>query len=71
MISKAGRPLFIRSEDVTKEEALEYCYKHQREYEADNYTDNRSGAELFECLIAILEDGTILPSELADYGMEY
>lgn len=56
---------------MTKEEALIYCYEHQREYENSACTENRSGAELFDCLILILQNGTIKPSELPDYGMDF
>lgn len=56
---------------MTKEEALEYCYNHANQYKSDCYTDGENGEQLFECLISILEDGTIIPSQLPEYGMDY
>lgn len=56
---------------MTKEEALNYCYKHEKEYIVDTADTIADGQRQFDCLIAILEDGTISPSELPDYGMDY
>ena len=56
---------------MTKEEALEYCYKHENEFKHDMYDCGENGERQFECLIEILEDGTIKPEELKDYGMDY
>jgi hypothetical protein len=50
---------------MTVDEAINYCYKHQKEYDRD------VGRREFDCLIAILEDGTIKPSQLPEYGMDY
>ena len=55
---------------MTKNEAVDYCYRHKEEYIRGSETVH-AGIRSFYCLIAILEDGTIQPSELADYGMEY
>jgi len=52
-------------------EALEYCYKHENEFKSDVYALGEDGCRQFECLVGILESGTIQPSELADYGMDY
>lgn len=52
------------------EEAVKYCYKHRDEFIRD-YGSIDEGVRSFECLIGILEDGTIKPEELADYGMDY
>jgi hypothetical protein len=56
---------------MTKEEALEYCTKHENQFKADAYADGENGERLFECLILIVEEGTISPSELPNYGMDY
>lgn len=56
---------------MTKKEAIEYCYLHENEFKADAYEAGENGQEQFDCLIACLEDGTIKPEELADYGMDY
>ena len=58
-------------EKMTKEEALEYCYNHANEFKADMYKCGENGERQFDCLIAILESGTIEPKELPDYGMDY
>lgn len=51
--------------NMTKEEAIEYSYKHQKDYDHD------VGQREFDCLIACLESGHIKPNELPDYGMDY
>jgi hypothetical protein len=56
---------------MTKEEALEYCYRHKNKFIRDCYDANEDGVRMFDCLIAIVRDGTIEPSELPEYGMEY
>jgi len=61
----------INFELMTKEEALEYCYKHENEYKADAYASGENGERQFDCLIDILESETISPSELPSYGMDY
>ena len=58
-------------EEMTKEEALKYCYKHANEFKADAYECDENGEIQFDCLIEILESGTIEPKELPDYGMDY
>lgn len=50
---------------MTVDEAIDYCYKHQKQYEGD------VGGREFDCLIAIIECGTIKPSQLPEYGMDY
>jgi hypothetical protein len=56
---------------MTKEQALEYCYKHENKYKAGAFEDGEDGVRQFECLIGILESGTIQPSELPEYGMDF
>ncbi|MDD4779113.1 MAG: hypothetical protein PHT02_00720 [Tissierellia bacterium] len=56
---------------MNKEEAINYCYLHKNEYLSDLYAYGENGERQFECLIAILEDGTIEPKELKKYGMDY
>lgn len=56
---------------MTKEEALDYCYKHRDEFISDSFAGGDNGVRQFDCLISILEDDVISPSELADYGMDY
>jgi hypothetical protein len=56
---------------MTKEEALDYCQKHADEFKADCYRSGDNGESQFDCLISIVEDGIISPSELPSYGMEY
>ena len=55
-------------EAMTTKQAIHYCNEHKDEYIKDNGSD---GQRQFDCLITILECGTIKPSELPDYGMEY
>lgn len=55
-------------ETMTKEEALEYCYMHRKQYIHDAVED---GERLFDCLIYILEEGSIQPKDLPNYGMDY
>lgn len=56
---------------MSKEEAIEYCYKHENAFKRDCYDAGEDGVEQFECLISCLELGDIKPNELADYGMKY
>lgn len=56
---------------MTKEEALAYCYKHENQFKSDMYAEDQDGVEQFDCLIVILEGGTIQPKDLPDYGMDY
>ena len=50
---------------MTVKEALEYCYKWEKDYVYDN--DQR----LFDCLVDNVESGITKPSELPDYGMDF
>jgi len=56
---------------MTREEAITYCYTHRDEYLRDAYEMKEDGQRQFDCLISCLESGHIKPDELADYGMEY
>lgn len=56
---------------MTKEEALAYCYKHERQFKADAYAAGEDGERQFDCLIEILEGETIQPKDLPGYGMDY
>jgi hypothetical protein len=58
-------------ESMTKEEALKYCYEHENEFKAASFDVGEDGVEQFECLIGIIESGTIQPSELPKYGMDF
>jgi hypothetical protein len=60
----------INFQTMTLEEAINYCYEHQDQYVRE-YDTVSEGMRQFECLITILEDGTITPAELPTYGMEY
>lgn len=56
---------------MTKQEAIDYCYKHENQFKSDAYSCGDDGNEQFNCLIVCLESGSINPEELADYGMDY
>lgn len=56
---------------MTKEEAIDYCYLHEKEFLSDAYAMGDDGRRQFDCLITCLESGTIKPEELAAYGMKY
>ena len=58
----------IDFEKMSKEDALNYCYKRERQFVFDG---GRDGQEQFDCLIAIIKSGSISPSQLPEYGMEY
>lgn len=55
---------------MTIKEALDYCYKHRDEYIKD-FDSVDDGVRQFDCLIVIVEDGTIKPEQLSEYGMDY
>jgi hypothetical protein len=50
---------------MSLKDALSYCYAHRKEFVAEQ------SQESFDCLIVILEDGTILPANLPEYGMDF
>lgn len=57
---------------MTQNELLSYCYEHKREYIIDSGSDIDTAVEEFDCLIGLVEDGTISSmKELAEYGMDY
>lgn len=56
---------------MTKEEALDYCYKYENKYKAEMYECGEDGEREFGCLIMILDGDTIQPKDLPDYGMNY
>lgn len=56
---------------MTLQEALDYCYKHEHQYISDMEAAGERGQRAFDCLITILEEGTITPDQLKDYGMDY
>lgn len=56
---------------MTKQEALDYCYKHEDEYKSDLCGSGEDGQSQFDCLIADIRCGIVKPSELSDYGMDY
>ncbi len=56
---------------MTIDEALAYCYKHRKKYISELYEAGEEGTEQFDCLIAMLTSGTIKPSQLPEYGMDY
>ena len=53
---------------MTKSEAIQYCYNHEDDFLRDY---SKGGQRAFGCLISILENNTISPKELPDYGMDY
>jgi hypothetical protein len=60
--------------NMTKEEAIEYCYSHRAEYVGGFPNDGSRGGDgcrAFDCLIEILEGETIHPKDLPDYGMDF
>ena len=57
--------------NMTRDEALEYCHKHRNKFMSEAYACDEDGKEQYDCLVSIVEDGTIQPSELPDYGMEF
>lgn len=57
--------------DMTKEEALDYCYKYRNEYIADLHECGEEGVRGFDCLILNIESEVTKPEELPDYGMDY
>ena len=61
----------INFELMSKEEALEYCYRHENEFKRDAYACNENGERCFACLIEIINGGTIQPKDLPKYGMNY
>ena len=52
--------------NITKSEAIEYCYKYENKFKSEMYAQDEDGVEQFGCLIQILESGTIEPHELPD-----
>lgn len=63
--------VIISFSSMTKEDALKYCYKHQHKFKRDMEDCGENEQRQFDCLIAILDSGTIQPKDLPSYGMEY
>jgi len=61
----------INFQNMTKKEAIEYCYKHKDVFISDCYKNNENGEREFDCLVGIIESGTTLLTDLPDYGMYY
>lgn len=59
-----------RFSSMTRDEAIQYCYQHKDEYIRD-FDSISEGVRQFDCLIAILKYGTIQPTDLPQYGMDY
>ena len=59
-----------RFSSMTRDEAIQYCYQHKDDYIRD-FDSVSEGVRQFDCLIAILEYGTIKPTDLPQYGMDY
>ena len=57
-------------ENMTTQEAIEYCYRHKDDY-IRSFDQIDEGMRQFECLIPLVEDGTVKPEALPDYGMDY
>jgi len=55
---------------ISKEEAIAYCEEHRDEYIRDSDSVDE-GIRQYDCLIVILEDGTIKPNEIAAYRMNF
>ena len=55
-------------ENMSTDEAIRYCYDHHDEY-IRGFDKVSEGIRAFDCLIAILENETIKPTDLPKYGM--
>ncbi len=53
---------------MDKEQALAFCYRNRDEY-IKGFERVDEGLRQFDCLVALLEDGTVTPDQLGDYGM--
>jgi hypothetical protein len=63
---------FSSNKQMNQDELLSYCYEHKKQYIIDGSDDIDTAVEEFDCLIGLIEDGTISSMEqLAEYGMEY
>jgi hypothetical protein len=58
-------------DEMTKEQAIAYCRKHENEFKSEMFASGEDGVEQFGCLVSCLESGHIKPTELADYGMDF
>ncbi len=61
---------FEEGQQMNKKEALDYCEKHRNEY-IRGFESIGEGTRQYDCLITILEEDTITPDELSDYGMDF
>ena len=58
-------------DSMTQEEAIAYCHKNANKFKAELYAMDEDGERQFGCLLVLVEDGTVTPAELPDYGMDY
>ena len=56
-------------ENMSVDEAIRYCYDNRDEY-IRGFDKISEGIRGFDCLIEILEHGTIKPVDLPKYGMD-
>lgn len=54
---------------VTRAEAIAYCHEHKDTFIKEIFADVEEGIQGFESLVSLLEDKTIDPIELPEYGM--
>lgn len=55
-------------QNMTIDEALDYCYKHKEEYFKGLGSDAQRE---WECLLGNIEDGVIKTVDLPAYGMDF
>lgn len=61
--------LILRSKIMHEvEKALEFCHKNKEEY-IRGFETVEEGLQQFDCVISLLEDGTITPGQLKEYGL--
>lgn len=56
-------------EAMTKEQALEYLSEHRDAY-IRGFDSIDEGVRAYDCLVVIVEDGVVKPSQLPEYGVE-
>lgn len=62
--------LNLKGNKMNKQEAVNYCYENRDKF-VHSFESIDEGVRQFECLVTILESGTITPDEISDYGMEF
>lgn len=54
---------------MNKDQAIAYCHAHKNQFLTESYAIGEDGQRQFDCIVGLLKDGIIHPSEIFEYGI--